>query len=529
MDKDLNILPPKPLLLIILDGWGVKQNYSGNAITQAETPFFNKLIANYPAATLKAAGSAVGLPDSQPGNSEVGHMNIGLGRIVTEDLLRINKSIKDKSFFRNPVLKSAIKNVKENNSNLHLLGLISDANKHASTEHLFALLKLAKTNKIKEVYLHLFLDGLDINNQRGLELINKIKDELEKIGIGIIATVSGRFYAMDRDNHWERTAMVYEAIVNGEGKKVENINDAISQCYQNKIYDEEISSLVAAKYGESITKVGDNDSVIFFNFRPDRARQLTKAFLFPDKVKSSKIFKNLFFISFTEYEKDLAVSVAFPPEYFKNSISEVIANAGLKQLHIAETEKYAHVTYFFNGGEDKKFAGEDDILVPSPIVSSYDLKPEMSALKITEELLKQIEKNYYDFIAVNYANPDMVAHAGDVKAVIKAIECLDKCLEKLVNLVLIKNGTIIITSDHGNAESMLNMQTEVYEKGHSNSPVPFIIVSKEFEGKNIGFEEAPGHDLSLLEPEGALADISPTILKILNLEQPKEMTGESLI
>lgn len=522
---------PKPVVLMVLDGWGVAQPNSGNAISQAETPVIKELIARYPSMTLRASGEAVGLPWGESGNSEVGHLNLGLGRVLYQDLPRINKAINDNSFYRNKVLLKAMEHVKKNKTNLHAVGLVSNGGVHSSIEHLQALLAMAKQEGVETVYVHVILDGRDTPYNSGVDFIKDMERFFVEYGnIGKIVTISGRFYAMDRDNHWDRTAKAFLAMTEGKGNKAVSATEAIEASYKKKIYDEEFApTVIGADNGKGL--VSDNDAVIFFNFRPDRARELTKAFVLPgfDKFPRPKYFKKLFFACFTEYEKDLPVDVVFPLEELKDTLGEVIARAGLKQLRIAETEKYAHVTYFFNGGREEKSKGEDHQLVPSPHVDSYDLKPEMSAVELTEKLIKEIESDKYDFIIVNYANADMVAHTGNIKAVIKGVEIIDKCLGKVIKSVLAKGGCVIITADHGNAEEVFNMQTGTIDKEHSANPVPFILAGKEFEGRHLGAADAPGGDLSLVQPQGILSDVAPTILNIMNLETPPEMTGRSLV
>ncbi len=522
---------PKPVVLVVLDGWGINQPYSGNAISQAKTSTFNELVAKYPSMTLRASGEAVGLPWGEAGNSEVGHLNLGLGRILYQNLPRINKMISDNSFYQNKSLLAACRHTKKNKSKLHLLGLISNGCIHASIEHLQALLVLVKEQKVEQVFIHAILDGRDTAYNSGINFIRDIERSMAEYGIGKIATISGRFYAMDRDNHWDRIKKAYLAITEGQGNQSDDPIKAIEASYQRKIYDEEFVPTVITKDRQPIAKVEDEDTVIFFNYRPDRARQLTKAFVLPgfNKFGRKRYLTNLFFVCFVEYEKNLPIEVAFPSETLANTLGEVMSAAGLKQMRIAETEKYAHVTYFFNGGREEKSQGEDHVLVPSPPVTSYDLKPEMSAIPITEKLVKAIEDDKYDFIFVNYANADMVGHTGNIQAAIRGIEVVDKCLGKVVKAALAKGGVVLITADHGNAEVMFNMQTGQIDKEHTADPVPFIVVGKQFEGYSLGRQDAPGGDLSLVQPQGILSDIAPTILQIMGLAKPKEMTGRSLI
>ena len=520
---------PKPVVLMVLDGWGITQPYAGNAISQANTPNLTSYLAQYPSLALVASGEGVGLPWGESGNSEVGHLNLGLGRIIYQDLPRINKAIADGSFYKNKVLLKAIKQVKESGGKLHLIGLVSSGCVHASLEHLQALISLTAENQVKKFYVHAILDGRDTPFNSGLNFIKETEKSLAGTG-GKIASLSGRFYALDRDNHWDRTAKAYDAMAQGQGEKGESAQAAVERSYGKKIYDEEFMPTVITANGRPIAKIEDGDAVIFFNYRPDRARQLAKAFVLPGFVKFKREpCLNIFFTTFTEYERNLPLEIVFPPEVIKNTLGEVLAQAGLKQLRVAETEKYAQVTYFFNGGREIKSEGEDHILVSSPLVPSYDLKPEMSALEVTDKVVKAILKESYDFILINFANADMVGHTGNLKATVKAIEAVDRCAGKIVKAVLGKGGLALITADHGNAEALFNMQTGQIDKEHSANPVPLLIIGKEYEGKSLSWPDAPGGDLSLLKPGGLLSDVAPTILKAMNLEKPKEMTGRSLI
>ena len=529
--KTMPIKRPKPVVLVILDGWGITQPYSGNAVSLANTPAFNELVSRYPSLTLRASGEAVGLPWGKAGNSEVGHLNIGLGRIIYQKLPRINKAISDGKFYKNKALIGACEHVKKNKSKLHLVGLASNGCVHASFEHLQALMVLVKEQEVSEVYIHVILDGRDTPYNSGINFVKDIERSMVEYGVGKIATICGRFYAMDRNNHWDRIKKSYIAMTEGIGNKNDDAVEAITKSYQKKNYDEEFIPAVITKNGKPTALIESGDGIIFFNYRPDRAREITKSFILPgfDKFDRKEYLKNLHFVCFTEYEKNLPVTIAFPPETLNYALGEVLASNDLKQMRIAETEKYAHVTYFFNGGREGKSKGEDHVLVPSPNVDSYDLKPEMSALEITDKILKAVEMEKYDFILVNFANPDMVGHTGNIKAAVKAIETVDKCLGKIVKSVLIKDGVICVTADHGNVEVMFNMQTGMVDKEHTSNPVPFIAVGKQFEGYRLGSQDAPGGDLSLIQPQGILSDIAPTILKIMGLPKPKEMTGRSLI
>lgn len=529
--KIVNPDRPKPVVLAILDGWGVAQNYSGNAITQASLTNFPDFIARYPATTLRASGESVGLPWGKEGNSEVGHLNIGLGRIIYQDLPRINRSISDGSFAANPALLGAFKHVENNKSKLHIMGLVSNGGIHSSIEHLRSLLTIAKKQGIDQVYVHAFLDGRDTPYNSAMTYITDLERAMTDLQIGKIASLSGRFYAMDRDNHWDRIEKTYLAMTEGKGNMADSAADAITASYKKKIYDEEFVPTVIKDDDWPTAVVSENDALIFFNFRPDRARQITKAFVLPgfDKFSRDAFLKKLYFVSMTEYERDLPVEIAFPLENFKNSLGEVLSKNNFKQLRIAETEKYAHVTYFFNGGREAKSPGEDHDLIPSPSVDSYALLPEMAAIQMTDKVVKVINENTYDFILINFANTDMVGHTGDLAATIKATEAVDKCIGKISRAILAKNGIFLITADHGNAEIKVNMQTGQKSKEHTTNPVPFLVIGNEFEGKKIGWAEAPGGDLSLVQPIGILSDIAPTILKILKIDQPMEITGKSLL
>lgn len=522
---------PKPVVLAIMDGWGIAQPYSGNAVSLANTAAYKEFMARYPSMTLRASGEAVGLPWGEAGNSEVGHLNLGLGRIVYQDLPRINRSISDGSFYSNKVFANALEHVRKNNSKLHLIGLASNGGVHSSLDHLLALLALAKEKKTERLFIHAFLDGRDTQYNSGLNYIKEIERNCREYKVGRMASISGRFYAMDRDNHWERVSKAYMAMAAGEGNKYADPVKALEESYAKKIYDEEFVPVVITENDVPVGKIEDNDAVIFFNYRSDRARMITKAFVLPglEKFPRPAYLKNLLFVTFTEYEKNLPVEIAYPPEVIVNTLGEVLAKANLSQLRIAETEKYAHVTYFFNGGREDKSEKEEHVLVPSPRIESYDLKPEMSAIEVTDKLLQGLSDNIYDFILVNFANADMVGHTGNLKAAVKAVEIVDKCMDRLAKAVLKNEGVLLITADHGNAESMFNMQTGVIDKEHTSNPVPFIVVGKEYEGRAMNKQDAFSADLALVQPQGILSDIAPTILKIMNLPKPPEMTGRPLI
>lgn len=522
---------PKPVVLAVLDGFGIAPPSAGNAITQAFTPNLTNLIKKYPAATLISSGAEVGLQFGEQGNSEVGHYNIGSGRVTYQMLPRINAEIENGSFFKNKVLEEAMARTNKNNSALHLFGLVSRGNVHSSLDHLYALLDLAKQGKVENVYVHCILDGRDAIFNASLTFVKELEEKMQKLKKGKIATMIGRFYAMDRDNRWDRIQKSYELLVEGQGEAVDNAMAALEANYAKKIYDEDFPPTVITANGQPLTKVQNNDTFIFFNFREDRAREITKAFVLPafTKFERKDYLKDLYFVTMTEYEVNVPAHVAYEAEYLSNTLAEVISVNNLKQLHIAETEKYAHVTFFLNGGREEPFPQEVRALVPSPQVVSYDKKPEMSAVELTKKVITVVNDNLYDFIVLNFANADMVAHTGNLEATKIAIEALDISIGQIAEAVLAKNGVLIITADHGNAEEMLNLKTGAVDKEHSTNPVPFILIGKQLEGQTLGFPESVNGDLSLVAPIGILADVAPTILKILELPQPPTMTGLPLI
>ena len=494
----------KPLILIILDGWGIRKQKKGNAIKLGKTPNFDKLKREYPYTELRAAEKAVGLLPGMMGNSETGHLNIGAGRIISQDVVRINNSIKNKSFFNNKSLLKAVNNVKKNNSTLHIMGLLSPAGVHAYVPHLYALIRLAAQHKLKKVLIHIFTDGRDTPIKSAKGFIKYLLKQIKRYKTGKIATIIGRYYAMDRDNRWNRTKIAYEALAQAKGTRINNILKGINLSYKKGETDEFIRPLII----DDFKGIKDKDSIIFFNYRADRPRQITKAFIEQRFNKFKRKRLNIVFVCMTEYYKGTP-NIAFKTLVIKNNLGEVISKKGLKQLRIAETEKYAHVTFFFNSEIEKPFNGEDRILIPSPKVATYDLKPEMSAYKITNRLIREINKDKYEVIILNFANADMVGHTGYLKPAIKAVEVVDECLGKVVKKIQSKNGTAIIIADHGNAENMHGKKSST----HTTNPVPFIIVS----------------DKKYLLRKGILADIAPTILKLLNIKKPKEMTGKVLI
>ncbi len=507
----------KKAFLMILDGFGISQEKDNNAIQLAKTPNIDRLFRNYPNSRLFASGEAVGLPAGVMGNSEVGHLNIGAGRIVYQMISLIDKKIDTEEFFKNEAIGKAIENAKNNQSNLHIFGLLSDTGVHSKLKHLKAIVEYCKRKNFDRVYLHAFMDGRDSSPTSGINFMKDWLSYSKEIGIGKIATITGRYYAMDRDTRWDRVQKAYDAIVYGKGNLESNPIEAIKKSYDNGITDEFIEPVVLTENGVPVVTVNNNDSVIFFNFRADRAREITRAFKIPDFNEFPvENFKNLVYVSLTEYDIhfDDFVAVAFHNEKLINILGEVISKNNLKQLRIAETEKYAHVTFFFNGGVEKPFEGEDRILIPSPRIPSYDLQPEMSAYIVTENLEKQIPTEKYDLIVVNYANCDMVGHTGNLDAAIKAVESIDECVGRVWTLAEKHNYNIVLIADHGNAEKMKEHDGKPFT-AHTTNQVPIIISSKNYKSFSV--------------KEGKLADVSPTILKLMGIDIPKEMTGKVLV
>jgi len=507
----------KPLALLILDGWGIADSSNDNAVRQALTPRLDTLFRDYPSTRIGASGLDVGLPEGQMGNSEVGHLNIGAGRIVYQDLTRITKSIKDGDFFANPVLLDAIARVNASGGKLHLMGLLSDGGVHSHNTHLYALVEMAKRQGIQDVCVHAFLDGRDTPPKSGESYLQQLEEELRRIGLGKVATVTGRFYAMDRDNRWERVERTYRAMVLGEGIEVSSYTEAISGAYASGQTDEFVEPRVVVCEDHPVGKVENGDAIVFFNFRSDRAREITRIFTQKDfEHFSRKIYPALSaYVCMTEYDETFDLPVAFPADTLPNLLGEVIAREGLTQLRIAETEKYAHVTFFFNGGNEVANPGEDRVLIPSPKdVATYDLKPEMSAPAVTDAVVERIASGKYDLIVLNYANPDMVGHTGILSAAITAMETVDTCVGRVVDAVIEGGGRLIITSDHGNCEKMADTTGHPHT-AHTADPVPLILVDPSRKGVRLR--------------EGILADIAPTLLDILGVQPPAEMTGKSLI
>lgn len=501
----------KPVVLCIMDGFGIRNCERGNAIAAAKTPNLHKFFSENPFTTIGASGLDVGLPDGQMGNSEVGHTNIGAGRVVYQMLVKISKSIKDGDFFNIKALINAMENCKANNSALHLIGLLSDGGVHSHIEHLYGLLEMAKKYGIDKVYVHCLMDGRDVSTTSGVGFIKELQAKMAALGVGKIASVMGRYYAMDRDFAWDRVEKAYAAMVYGEGIKAADPVKAVEESYANNVTDEFIVPTVI----EGGATIAANDSVISFNFRPDRARQYTRAFADPDfdGFERKKGYMPLTYVCMTQYDETMPnVSVAFPPEELKMTFGEFLASKNMTQLRIAETQKYAHVTFFFNGGEEKTFEGEDRILIQSPDVPTFDLKPEMSAYPVCDAVCEQILSGKYDAIILNFANCDMVGHTGVFDAAVKAVEAVDKCVGRVVDVTLKMNGTVFITADHGNADCMVDSDGNPFTP-HTTNPVPFCVV---------------GYPCELKEG-GRLADIVPSMLTVLGLEQPEEMSGESLI
>lgn len=514
----------KLVVLVILDGWGVSHRAEGNAISQARKPNLDKYQNNYPYCLIQASGIAVGLAWGQTGNSEVGHLSIGSGRVLYQSLPRISLAIQDGSFYNNNSFRRAIEHIKKNNSTLHLMGLASNGGVHSHFEHLLALLDLAAKEQIQNVKIHIFTDGRDAGIKEGIHFVNRISKKIEQVKTGQIASVIGRFYTMDRSNNWDRTKKAYDCLVNGVGEAADNVESAILKYYGQGVTDEFIPPTVINGDYSAIT---DNDAVIFFNFREDRARQLTKAFVLPSlsKFNRGSLLKNLFFVTMVEYEKKLPVEVAFPSIDTNQSLGFILSDNGRTQLRVAETEKYAHITYFFNGGKESANQGEDRILIPSISISDYAQYPEMRAPEITERVIQEIGQNRYDFILVNYANADMVGHTGDFDAAQKSVEIIDSLLGNLVENALAVDGTVIITGDHGNAEEMISFQSGVINTEHSSNPVPFYLIDNKFK------KDKMSQDVLRLEgiPVGILADVAPTILELMGIPKPEEMTGVSLL
>ncbi len=524
----------KKVVLVVLDGFGVATYSHGNAVAMANPEAMNDMIAHYPTLTLLASGPVVGLPWGEMGNSEVGHLNMGAGRIVGQDLARINTAISNHSFFKNEALLAAIDHAKKNNSKIHFIGMVSSGGVHSSNYHLYALLAMAAEHDFKEVYVHMITDGRDTAPKVALEEVRKLTEQFEQIGVGKIATIAGRFYAMDRGGHWDQTEATYRALVNGAGAAADSAEDAILNNYNQNILDEMIPPTVIVDRSHDKIKptavVAEGDSVVFFNFRSDRAIQLTQAFTQPQAMNIPEkhgLINDLFFVTMTEYFHNLPVKIAFPPLNLSNGLAEVISKAKLKQYHVAETEKFAHVTSFFNCGINDLLPGEERTIVQSPINNkNYEDRPEMSGMEITDKLVEQIKNGKFDFYLANYANADMVGHTGNIRAAIKAVQYLDRFLQQVMTAVLSVDGLLIITADHGNIEIMVDSKTGDIDKEHSTSPIPMIVISKD-----LAFAEPKERNylsLSGMIPAGVVSDVAPTVLEFMGMEKPPEMTAVSL-
>ncbi len=508
----------KQYLLMILDGVGLNDSEVGNAFKQAKKPNIDRIINKYPNSYLKTSGIAVGLPEGQMGNSEVGHTNIGAGRVIYQELTKITKEIKEGNFFENEALLKAVENAKQEGKSLHIMGLVSDGGVHSHIDHLYALLELAKKNSLKNVYIHAFLDGRDTPPTSAIEYLKQLEEKTNELGIGRIATVCGRYYAMDRDKRWEREKLAYDALTQGIGNKFRTVQKAVENSYEAQEFDEFVKPIVIVdEESLPISSIKNGDSVIFFNFRPDRARQIVHAFVdeeFSGFERGTGYLDNLVFVTMTQYDETIKnVEVAYKPESIVNTLGEYISKKGYTQLRIAETEKYAHVTFFFNGGEEKEYEGENRILIPSPKVATYDLKPEMSAYEVTDKVVEAIENQLYDVIIMNYANGDMVGHSGIMEKTIEAVEAVDKCVGRVISAIEKVSGEAIITADHGNCEYMIDTKTGEAITSHSTFDVPVIVVSDR---------------VSAITP-GSLCDLAPTLLKLMGEDKPKEMTGNSIV
>lgn len=504
----------KPTAIIIMDGWGKSDKVAGNAVVLANTPNYDHLIQKYPNTLIAASGLDVGLPEGQMGNSEVGHLNIGAGRVIYQELTRITKSIKDGDFFTNEELVGAMQHVKENGTKLHTWGLLSDGGVHSHIDHLKALIKMAKDQGLDNIYVHAFMDGRDTSPTSGIDYIQDLEAYMKEINFGKIASVSGRYYSMDRDKRWERIEKSYQMLVHGVGNTSESAVEVMKKTYEEGITDEFVIPTVILENGQPVATVSENDAVVFFNFRPDRAREITRAIVDLDFNGFEREYFKTKYVGFTQYDKTIEnIEIAYAQQSINNTMGEYLSRLGKTQLRIAETEKYAHVTFFFNGGVEAPNAGEDRVLIESPKVATYDLQPEMSAYEMTERLLDEIDRDYYDFIIINYANPDMVGHTGIIEAAVKAVEVVDECIGKIVAKLEEKQGSFLITADHGNAEQMLTEEGNTFT-AHSTNQVPCIL---------------GGAGNVKLNENSSLCDLAPTVLELMGLEQPEEMTGKSII
>lgn len=514
----------KPVVLAVLDGWGITDIKRGNAISEAKLPTMEKINQYYPCIALQASGISVGLPWGEPGNSEVGHMTIGTGKVIYQSLPRITMSIQSGEFYKNPVFVGAAEHARKHDSALHLIGLVGKGGVHSNVQHLYALLDFVQQQKLTKVFLHIFTDGRDSAPTSGVESLKELEHKIESFGnIAKIATIGGRYFGMDRNNNWDRVAKSYDTMVKGTGETINDPVTYLTSSYNKDIFDEYIEPGVVMEDGKPIATISDNDAVIFFNYREDRARQLTKSFIQPDfKEFPNKKFENLYFSSMIQYEDDIKCEVAFKPILIKSCLGKILSEHNLKQLRIAETEKFAHVTYFFNGGIEEPYPGEDRIIIPSKAVASFDAMPEMSAMEITEKMMGFVEEEKYDFILVNFANADIVGHTGVEKAAIVAVETIDKCLDMIIKAIIKKNGCIMITADHGNVEEMINSRTGETDTEHSSNPVPLYFIAKDNHR-----QKDPEKDACRVA--GLLSDIAPTILDLFDIKKDPDMTGESLL
>lgn len=502
-----------PVVLMILDGWGISEHKEGNAIAQSNTENMDRLLAQYGHSQLFCSGEYVGLPEGQQGNSEVGHLNLGAGRVVYQELTRINKAVREHTLQDNPAFQNVMAHCMEQNKALHLMGLVSPGGVHSHSSHLYGLLEMAAAKGLKEVYVHCFLDGRDVGPSTGLGFVEELEDKLRQIGVGRIATVSGRYYAMDRDNRWERVEKAYRAMTAGAGETAASAVEAVQQSYDKGETDEFVLPTVVQADGKPVAVIQAGDGVIFFNFRGDRAREISKAFVNREFDGFSREYLGVQYVAMTQYEEGLDMTVAFPPQDLQNTLGQVLADNQVKQFRVAETEKYAHVTFFFNGGVEEPNPLEDRLLVPSPKVATYDLQPEMSAIEVKDKLIEAIKGGEYPFILVNFANTDMVGHTGIPEAAQKAVETVDKCVGEVADAVKNAGGVLLITADHGNAEQMVDPVKGTPHTAHTANPVPFVVMSAEL----------------YTVKDGSLQDVAPTVLKLLGIDKPADMTGESLI
>ena len=503
----------QPVVLMILDGWGISEQTEGNAIAQSHTPNMDRLLEQFGHSKLLCSGEAVGLPDGQQGNSEVGHLNLGAGRVVYQELTRINKAVREHTLRDNAAFQQVMDACAAQQKPLHLMGLVSPGGVHSHSDHLYGLLELAKEKQLAEVYVHCFLDGRDVGPSTGLGFVQELEEKLAQLGVGKIATVSGRYYAMDRDNRWERVEKAYQAMTQGVGVMADSAVSAVEQSYAKGETDEFVLPTVVLQDGKPTAVIGAGDGVIFFNFRGDRAREITKAFVNKDFDGFAREYLGVSYVAMTQYEEGLDVIVAFPPQDLQHTLGQVLAENNVKQFRVAETEKYAHVTFFFNGGVEDPNPLEDRLLVPSPKVATYDLQPEMSAIAVKDHLIQAIQGGEYPFILVNFANTDMVGHTGIPEAAQKAVEIVDFCVGQVAESVQNAGGVLLITADHGNAEQMIDPVKGTPHTAHTANPVPFVVVSEQ------AYQVA----------DGSLQDVAPTVLKLLNIEKPNDMTGTSLI